>query len=202
MRIVPQAVRSFDSLQDEVLVSALSGGDRDAFAEIYERYWGPLYRLAYQKMRSREIAEELVQNLFVSLWVKRGETVIRELRPYLFTALRFAIINHIESDQVHERFVAHYESFMQQADVQPTDELALRDLTDAIERSLHTLPEQTQHVFRLSRFDCLTIPEIAAQLNLSEKTIQYHLSKALRVVRQNLHNLGAVTAVAFVDFIM
>lgn len=181
------------------MVSALMGGDRNAFAEIYERYWSPLYQLAYQKVRSREIAEELVQNLFVSLWVKRGETTIRELRPYLFTALRFSIINHIESDQVHERFITHYESFMRQTSVQPTDELALRDLTDAIERSLHTLPEQTQQVFRLSRFDCLTIPEIAARLNLSEKTIQYHLSKALRVVRDNLHGLGAVTAITFIN---
>ncbi|QJD80703.1 RNA polymerase sigma-70 factor [Spirosoma rhododendri] len=187
---------------DEQLVTALSTGDRNAFAEVYERYWNPLYRVAYQKVRSREVAEELVQNLFVSLWVKREQHTIRELRPYLFTALRFSIINHIESEQVHERFIAYYESFLQQTEARPVDdELALRDLTEAIERSLHTLPEQTQQVFRLSRFDCLTIPEIAARLNLSEKTIQYHLAKALRVVRENLHGLGTLLAVTFAEYL-
>jgi RNA polymerase sigma-70 factor (ECF subfamily) len=193
------ASTTYQHYADDQLTTALAEGDRNAFSQVYERYWSPLYQLAYQKVRSREIAEELVQNLFVSLWEKRETITIRELRPYLFTALRFSIINHIESDQVRERFITYYESFVQQATHQPADELALRDLTDAIERSLHTLPEQTQQVFRMSRFDCLTIPEIADKLNLSEKAIQYHLSKALRVVRENLHNLGAVVSIVFVD---
>lgn len=193
------ASTTYKHCADDQLTTALAEGDRNAFSQVYERYWSPLYQLTYQKVRSREIAEELVQNLFVSLWEKQGTIAIRELRPYLFTALRFSIINHIESSQVRERFIAYYESFMQQATHQPADELALRDLTDAIERSLHTLPEQTQQVFRMSRFDCLTIPEIADKLSLSEKAIQYHLSKALRVVRENLHNLGAVAAIVFVD---
>lgn len=196
------ASTTYQHYADDQLTTALAGGDRNAFSQVYARYWSPLYQLAYQKVRSREVAEELVQNLFVSLWEKRETAIIRELRPYLFTALRFSIINHIESDQVRERFVAYYESFMQQTTNQPADELALRDLTDAIERSLHTLPEQTQQVFRMSRFDCLTIPEIADKLNLSEKAIQYHLSKALRVVRENLHNLGAVAAIVFVDSVL
>lgn len=177
---------------DAQLVSALKGGDRDAFAEIYNRYWSLLYRLAYQKLRARETAEELVQDLFVSIWTKRDQTTIRELRPYLLTALRFSIINHIESLRVHERFVTYYESFLNQTDTEPTDELALQDLTDAVERSLQTLPEKSQQVFRMSRFEYLTIPEIAQRLDLSEKAVEYHLTRTLKVVRENLRDLGAL----------
>lgn len=177
---------------DDQLVSALRAGDREAFAEIYNRYWSLLYRLAYQKLRSRETAEELVQDLFVSIWTKRNQSTIRELRPYLLTALRFSIINHIESLRVHERFVTYYESFLNQTDTEPTDELALQDLTDAVERSLQALPEKSQQVFRMSRFEYLTIPEIAQRLDLSEKAVEYHLTRSLKVVRENLRDLGTL----------
>lgn len=183
---------AYHQYADAQLVSALKGGDRDAFAEIYNRYWSLLYRLSYQKLRARETAEELVQDLFVSIWTKRDQTTIRELRPYLLTALRFSIINHIESLRVHERFVTYYESFLNQTDTEPTDELALQDLTDAVERSLQTLPEKSQQVFRMSRFEYLTIPEIAQRLNLSEKAVEYHLTRTLKVVRENLRDLGAL----------
>ncbi|GGH53222.1 RNA polymerase sigma-70 factor [Dyadobacter endophyticus] len=173
-------------------------GSREAFAEIYERYWGMLYRLAYQKLRCKETAEELVQELFVSIWVKSGQTNIRELRPYLLTALRFSIINHIESLRVHERFVAYYESFLNQEDNVPVDDLALQDLTEAIERTLEALPEKSKQVFRMSRFEYLTIPEIAERLNLSEKAVEYHLTRSLKVVRGSLRNLGALASFFFI----
>ncbi|QKZ12792.1 RNA polymerase sigma-70 factor [Spirosoma sp. KUDC1026] len=184
---------------DSQLTSALADGDRNAFAEIYDRYWSLLHRIAYQKLRSRETAEELVQDLFVSVWSRRAEATIRELRPYLLTALRFSIINYIESLRVHERFVAYYESFLMQTDTESTDELALQDLTNAIEQSLQTLPEKSQQVFRLSRFEYLTIPEIAQRLDLSEKAIEYHLTRALKVVRENLRNLGPLALFFFID---
>ncbi|GAB3989443.1 RNA polymerase sigma-70 factor [Spirosoma daeguense] len=190
---------AYHQFADTQLISALEGGDRDAFAEIYSRYWSLLYRLAYQKLRSRETAEELVQDLFVSIWTKRNQTTIRELRPYLLTALRFSIINHIESLRVHERFVTYYESFLSQTDTEPADELALQDLTDAVERSLQTLPEKSQQVFRMSRFEYLTIPEIAQHLGLSEKAVEYHLTRALRVVRENLRDTGALILFFFIQ---
>lgn len=185
---------SYQSYADEQLVAALRNGDRAAYAEIYDRYWQVLYRLAYQKIRSKETAEELVQDLFVSLWTKRDGATIRVLRPYLLTALRFSIIDYIESRLVHERFIDYYESFLAQRSENPADDLALQDLTEAIEKSLRTLPEKTQQVFRLSRFDCLTIPEIADRLDLSEKAIEYHLRNALKVVRANLGDFGTVVA--------
>ncbi|GAB3764665.1 RNA polymerase sigma-70 factor [Spirosoma pomorum] len=193
------ASTTYHQYADDQLTSALADGDRNAFAEIYDRYWSLLYRLAYQKLRTRETAEELVQDLFVSLWSRRAEAHIRDLRPYLLTALRFSIINHIESLRVHERFVAYYESFLMQTDTESTDELALQDLTNAIEKSLQTLPEKSQQVFRLSRFEYLTIPEIAQRLDLSEKAIEYHLTRALKVVRENLRDLGTLALFFFIN---
>ena len=183
---------TYKAYADDQLVAALVADDRDAFAELYNRYWHELYRSACRKLPDSETAEELVQELFISLWTKRRTAIIRELRPYLFTALRFSIINHIESQRVHERFVAYYESFLRQPSTSSTNTLELDDLTQAIETSLRDLPEKTQQVFRLSRFDQQTIPEIAQYLGLSEKTIEYHLAIALKTVRNGLRQAGLV----------
>ena len=96
---------------------------------------------------------------------------------------------------MHERFVAYYEAFVLDSDHQTENVLALQDLTEAVERSLQTLPQKSQTVFRLSRFDHLTIPEIAQRLNLSEKAVEYHLTKALDVVRGQLSGYELLMAV-------
>ena len=151
--------------------------------------------MAYQKLRVKETAEELVQDLFISLWNKHKALIINQLNSYLFSSLKFSIIDHIRSLTVHERFVAYYEAFVLDSDHQTENVLALQDLTEAVERSLQTLPQKSQTVFRLSRFDHLTIPEIAQRLNLSEKAVEYHLTKALDVVRGQLSGYELLMAV-------
>lgn len=173
---------------DGDLLNALQQGDRRAFAEIYERYWEPLHRVACRKLGSSETAEEVVQDLFVTIWERRQTVRIDKLDRYLFSALKFGIIDLIRTQAVHDRFVHFVETTSTNFDQRTEDTLALQDLTRSVERVLLSLPEKTQQVFRLSRFDCLTIPEIADQLKVSEKTVQYHLGNALRTLRTNLNS--------------
>ena len=173
---------------DGDLLSALQQSDRQAFAEIYERYWEPLHRVATRKLGSSEAAEEVVQELFVTIWQRRETLRIDQLDRYLFSALKFGIIDLIRTQAVHKRFVHFVETTATDVDQRTEDTLAMQDLTRSIERVLTHLPEKTQQVFRLSRFDCLNIPEIAARLGTSEKTVQYHLSNALRTLRTQLNS--------------
>ncbi len=170
---------------DEQLMLAIQAGDRQAFAQLYERYWADLFQIATRKLASAELAEEIVQELFVSLWQRRAGLAILQVNRYLFSALKFATIDHLRSRQVHERYIDHYTA-MADAVAPPDDSLALQDLTRSIENGLQTLPEKTQQVFRLSRFEHLTIPEIAARLGVSEKVVEYHLGNALRALRSHL----------------
>lgn len=172
------------------LLTSLNEGSREAFSVIYERYWFKLYRLAYKKLDSKEAAEELVQDIFVGLWQKRETLEIRQLENYLFRAVKYSVIDIIESKAVHEKFVAYYEVFTDQTDQNADEDLALVDLTEAIEKGLMDLPEKSQEVFKLSRFNHLTIPEIAQKLSLSEKAVEYHLSKALKVLRVSLRHFA------------
>lgn len=82
-------------LSDELLIKLLMIGDGGAFEEIYRRYFTKLLRIAQFKIQSKEIAEELLQDLFISLWEKRSNIVIENLEAYLNTSLKYLIINHI-----------------------------------------------------------------------------------------------------------
>ncbi len=90
--------------------------------------------------------------------------------------------------------MAYTEAFRQVASNDAEEELALQDLTKTVDLALTTLPEKTQDVFRLSRYGQLTIPEIAARLGLSDKAVEYHLTRALGLVR--VHLRAAVLASA------
>jgi len=90
-------------LSDELLVKLLRVGEQDAFEEIYRRYWQKLLRLAQFKLRSKETIEEILQDLFISLWEKRENVLIENLEAYLNTSLRYLIINQIKKQilQIH-----------------------------------------------------------------------------------------------------
>ncbi len=182
--------KNCDNIQ---LMSALAAGDRLALAEIYERHWFALYRVAFQKTNSHETAEELVQDLFVDLWQKRAMLQVRQVTPYLFTALKYAVIDHIRHRVQHER----YEGYQRQQEDGQTDRstenlLDYNDLIASIEVELQKMPAKTGQVFRLSRYDDQPIPVIAQRLDLSEKTVEYHLDRALKTLREKLPFISSI----------
>ena len=170
------------------LLASLKNGGRDAFTEIYERFWYQLYRVAYQKTSSKEVAEELVQDLFVSLWQRRETLTVNQLSNYLFSSIKYSVIDFIESKTVQEKYKTYYETFNADSDHRTEQLLDYKDLHEAIEKELQLLPDKTQEIFRLSRFEHQSIPEIAKQLQIPEKTVEYHLSKALKFLRENLRD--------------
>ncbi|MFC5412931.1 RNA polymerase sigma-70 factor [Larkinella bovis] len=183
---------SLKELDDELILKALSEGNRLALAELYERYWYALYRVALQKTKSQEIAEELVQDLFVQLWQKRASLAVRRADFYLFSALKYSVIDYIKRQIVHEKFQQYQQTFGSQVDESTEEQLAYHDLVGTIETELLKLPAKTQEVFRLSRFEGQTIPEISERLALTDKAVEYHLSKALKLLRAQLRDYSFV----------
>lgn len=180
---------------DEALLQALAAGDRAAFAEVYERHWQRVFALAYRRLKSREVAEELVQDLFAALWHRRAEHAIQRLEPYLLAAISRRVLDYLRAHQVREAY-ADYCRWHEAATTQETEQaLALTDLTEAVANALLRLPEQSREVFRLSRLEHFSVTEIAQQLGLSGKAVEYHLTKSLRLLRGHLRDfiLLAVT---------
>ncbi|WP_055562238.1 RNA polymerase sigma factor [Hymenobacter sp. AT01-02] len=182
-------VRLYAAWDDAALVKALAQEDTLAFAELYERYWWPLFEVAYRKVNSREAAEEVVQDLFTALWHKRHQgSTIENVERYLFRAIRYRIIDFIKARMTHAGYVEYSRTHHSSLDHSTEQTVEADDLSVALLAGLMRLPEHTREVFRLSRLEHQTIPEIAEHLNLSRKTVEYHLTRALKSLRLSLRD--------------
>ena len=172
-------------LSDELLVKLLRVGEQEAFEEIYRRYWQKLLRSAQFKIRSKETIEEILQDLFISLWEKRERVVIENLEAYLNTSLKYLIINQIKKQILQEKFVEY--SLKKNELTDDVDEsVAFNELSVAIEKAIGQLPEKTQQIFRLNRLEYKSVKEISVLLDTPERTIEYHITQALRALRIHL----------------
>jgi RNA polymerase sigma-70 factor (family 1) len=176
---------NYRDLSDEAILALYKGSDSHAYKEIYLRYWKQVYQTAYKKLHSKELAEELTQNIFVDLWKRRESLAIDSLSAYLFGSLKFAIINYFKSQIVQERYQRHVRKARQ--DQESTDHLILlHDLANALNKGIELLPKKTAEVFTLSRINNYSVKDISKTLNISEKTVEYHITQSLKTMRFHL----------------
>lgn len=176
---------------DTILLERLGAGDQSAFQEIYQRYWYRLYQVARRKVFSEEDAEEIVQDIFVDLWVRREELLIHELNKFLFKAVKYQLLSYMKAQFVRQAYQDSKQSFSQDTDTQTEEQLALKDLNEAITTGIEQLPFKTQEIFRLNRLEGRSTKEIADILQIPERTIQYHITQALRIMRSHLKDFIA-----------
>lgn len=176
----------YNKLTDEQLVNLIIEDSKYAFEEVYHRYWYKLFGVAYHEIGTREEAEELVHDLFESLWNRRHQLNIRMLSAYLVVSIKHLSTNYIKS-QITNRKFQEYLIFNEIRQSHATEEVVhFSELSDAVEEAMKKLPEKTCEVFRMSRFENQSVKEIAVQLNLSEKAVEYHITKSLKLLRENL----------------
>ena len=171
---------------DDVLLENLRKGDPKAFEQIFRKYWQKLYLIAKAKLLSHDDAEEIIQLIFSGLWEKRKTLLIHDLEHYLHVSVRNRILNHIRNNITKEKYWAHYRGFLPAFDNVTSEAVAFDDLDNALQDAVNSLPEKSRQVFRLSRVEGRTNAEIASMLALSEKSIEYHLTKSLKDLKVRL----------------
>ncbi|OOQ59779.1 RNA polymerase sigma-70 factor [Mucilaginibacter pedocola] len=176
---------------DESLVGRLNDGDTGALAAIYEAYWYKLYKSAWALLKSKELAEDVVQEVFMQLWNLRGRLSIgHSLNAYLYASVRFQAFRTIKDRRLHEDiFDELYHHLLTTPALQ---DFELRELKNRIEDVVEQLPPQCKTVYKLSREEHLSHKQIAEQLHISTKAVEKHLTKALRVLRLNLRDLVTI----------
>ena len=182
----------YRTLGDEMLIKLLKTGDEKAFQEIYKRYWQQLYKTAYNKLHLHEIAEETVQNIFVKLWEKRTVSTIQHLENYLRTAVKYQVINYYKSLLAKEKYLQIIKNEYLSTSNISTTKLLLDELSVIIDKAIHELPEKTQLIFKLSRNENYSVKEISASLDLSEKAVEYHITKSLKQLRVYLKEIISI----------
>ena len=172
---------------DDLILEALGNDNVKIFKLLFENYYGDLVKYALRILHKPVIAEEIVQDIFERLWLRRREIQIHHsFSAYLYSSVRYQCINYFKSKMKDFVFEANILRMDQIVENTPYDELVLHDLKEALRLSIETLPEQCQIIFKLSRNAGLSNPEIAEQLNLSPKTVENQITIALKKIREFL----------------
>lgn len=177
----------YSTLCDAELATLLNTGDELAYTAIYNRYKGVLYHHAYHRLRNVEEVNDIIQELFATLWNKRETLIFKSnLSNYLYTSVRNRIIDYIAHQKVASDYVSGFQCFIDNS-VATTDHLVReKELARIIEEEVNSLPQKMREVFELSRKHHHSHREIAGQLTLSEKTVKKHVNNALKILRVKL----------------
>lgn len=187
---------------EQHIIDAIKAGDQNAFEMIFRTWYKPLCNYAYSFLRDKDESEEVVQNSLVLVWEKRKQIEIESsLKSYLFRSVRNSCLNVIK----HQRVVREHEKFAVRnspiSDAQTGQKIISTELEKKISDAMLQLPEQCQLVFRLSRLEELKYAEIAAQLGISIKTVENHMGKALRIMREELKDYLPIIAILIGGFL-
>ena len=166
------------------LLDRLSKGEWPAFESIYDALWAKLYLSAYSLLRDQQACEDIVQDIFVQLWVKRENQQIDSLQNYLHSAVRYQVFKVIKSGHVHQEL---WDDIQQITDRNETEDwIHERELSQLFDKAIDELPPKCRQVFIMSRKEHLTIKEIAEKLGITTKTVENHLTYALKQLRSTL----------------
>lgn len=178
---------SYDSPSDSELIQLLKSDDGIAYTMIYNKYFDTLYIHAYQKLRNKEEAQDLVHELFAHLWNKRSSLAIESnLTAYLYTAVRNRVLDFISHQQVESKYISSLQHYIDQGHCVTDHRVREKQLTTLIDNGILALPEKMRAVFELSRKEKMSHKEIATQLNLSEQTVKKQINNALKILRVKL----------------
>lgn len=177
--------------EDKLLLQQLRDGSTFAYRALYEKYWEQTYNNIYKRLKDQEQAEDLTQDVFMQLWVKREETFIENLPAYLYVTARNSVYKLMGKQS---KFVPIDELLenLAKSENQTDARLLKNEFMKAYEALIDTLPLAQQMIFRMRYNDGLSPDEIAEALDLSPKTVRNQLGKALIKVKATLGLLSLI----------
>lgn len=174
---------------DAELIALLKQGNARAFEAIYRRYASELYRFARKNIQAKEDCEEMVQDVFESLWVRHKQVKVDSLRHYLKTSIRYMVIRYFYNKGVKKRYIDHYKFFTVAYESAGQEEESPENLRAMILKGLEGLPERCQAAMKLRITEDLSNHEIAQRMKITKKTVELYMSKALSHLRASFREL-------------
>ncbi len=173
--------------QEENLLNKIREGNGAAYEKVFRLYYSDLSRYAFSILKKSDEAEDLVQQVFVNFWEKREQTIITgALKSYLYRSVHNACLNVIKHEKVKAQYLQHSTYFDNKFNFEVEENYLGDELSSKIEAAIDELPTQCGRIFRLNRMESLKYKEIAEHLDISVKTVENQIGKALKLLRGSL----------------
>jgi RNA polymerase sigma-70 factor (ECF subfamily) len=183
------------------LIELLGRKDEAAFEQVFKTYYKNLHAYAFTILKDDTAAEEMVQNVFYKLWERSdGLSISGSIAAYLYRAVYNESLNHLKRLKIRADHQLHVSYRMNNQSESASGKVRLKELESRLQQALNELPEQCRTIFQLSRFEELRYREIAERLDISVKTVENQMGKALKILRAKLIDFLPLLMV-FINFL-
>lgn len=177
------------TLPDSHLLQLLQSGEKDAFSEIYNRYGSLLYIYAFKLTEDNEDANDIVQEVFLSLLTRDRIDIKKTLSAYLYSAVRYKVFDLFSHRKVKAGYVESLQEFIDQGEYITDNYIRERELAALIEKEIELLPSKMRQVFESSRKAHLSQKQIAEKFSISEKTVKKQINNSIKILKMKLGKL-------------
>ncbi len=195
-------MKDFILYSDEELMQEIKADNMFAFDVLYKKYCKRVYKFGYSILKSPEDSENLMQDVFLRLWENRHKVEKdASIKSYVFTIAYNSAISVIRKKIKESQFVEYLKS-LQEINIEPVNlELEYNELTKKLDEIVKALPQRQKEVYLMHKVDGLKYNEIAERLHISENTIENHMSRALKTIREKLGNYSVIAILFFYLFV-
>ena len=163
----------------------MSKGDESAYQQLFHTYWDYIYSTALMFTKSPELSEDLSQDVFVRIWIKREQLAgIEQFDNFLFITARNLIFDHLRKKVFSGGYDDYFQEYFKDADLSPDQRLEFKEFENTIREAIDQLPAQQQTAFRLSRFQGLSHEEIAHQMGISRQSVKSYIVRSIVSLRK------------------
>jgi RNA polymerase sigma-70 factor (ECF subfamily) len=186
----------------EDIIHRLKKDDKSAVDELFSYYYPRLYHFSKSILKIETEIDDILQEVFVKIWLNRQKiNNVETFNSYIFTITKNEVLNLIRSNLRDQTFKNELFFRSVAEEYQTSDQVEFNEIETRINQIVTDLPEKRQQVFILSRMEGLSNKEIAQQLNISEKTVEDHITHAIKHIKSSLHEMGILSLLYFYLFL-
>jgi RNA polymerase sigma-70 factor (ECF subfamily) len=170
-------------------------GDLKEFERLFRELYSPLCLYANKYLQDKDKAEEIVQDIFYGIWKNKEKLDIKvSFKSYLYRAVQNNCLQLIQHYAVEDKYKQYVKNEVSHFQLDPVKEMELQEMNKVVEQTLESLPERCKEIFSMSRFEGLKYREIAEKLQISTKTVEANMGKALQAFRKSLKQYVGVNS--------
>ncbi|HOO83442.1 MAG TPA: RNA polymerase sigma-70 factor [Prolixibacteraceae bacterium] len=185
-----------DNYHEKILIDALKEGNQQIFEYLFHLYYSGLVVFSIKYVGNREAAEDIVQDFFVTTWAKRQTlNISQSIKSYFFTSVRNRSLDYLRHLKIKQKAseVNDFNEIQNQTD----DFIIESELRQILSKAINKLPPTCKEIFLMNRFEGITPSNIAIHKNISVRTVEGHIGKALKILRTELGNHLPLVIVGF-----